>query len=185
MAGSNPITYDEMKQLIYEQGQMLGGVIKSSGGSSFLGKLNPQGAIDGFIGVTTGVSSALSSTIKGNLDLTTALELSRDVISKFDNAGKLINGTFIKLLETGVQLNEGLGKTSETGLYFGNNLTQVSKSINETRMGFDQFLNFMIKNSSAIAGLGPTVDKAAINFSKVKSSKASILNQIALVLNLK
>ncbi len=173
------ISRDEMRLLLREQAEMLAGLVRSGGGGSggvasgMLSSFNSAPLISGFVNTTTSFTSGVSEIIKGNAGLQGALDLTRGFLLKFGEPGRLLAGTFLKVVETGVFLNDGLRKTGENGLYFNNNIFQLARSVNETRMSFDQFLTFMSKNSMAIAGLGPTAGQAAINFTKAANDIAN------------
>lgn len=166
------ITKDEMRLLLREQAELFanfsraGGNAGAGGASGMLSAFNSVPLVSGMVNTSTAFTSSASDLIKGNAGLQGALDITRNVLLKFGPPGQFLAGTFLKIVETGYQLNEGLKKTGESGLFFNNNIFQLAKSINQTQMSFDQFMVFMPKNAMAIAGMGESANKAGIAFTK-------------------
>lgn len=165
-----PLTEEGLERILRNNARATGSAF---GGSDVGSKFSLQPAVDLFQEGASGMTAALSKVALGNMNLAAAFDITRNVLYKLGEPGKLFANTILTLVETGNQLNDNLKKTAQSGFYFGNDLAKFSESINFSRLGLEGFTQVLANNSRQLIVLRDRELDAGRNFAGLLNNMAS------------
>ncbi len=174
---ATPLTEEGLERILMRTNRMspAGGTAAGMSSSILeeLKKTNLTPAAQLFVDTAGGMTNALSKLITGNANLTSAFEVTRSLLNRLGLPGQLFADTVLRLVETGNELNNALKKTSQSGMYFGNNLAAFSEAVNFSRLGLEGFTQVLSANSRQLSILRDREFDAGQKF-------AGVLNNMAL-----
>lgn len=137
-----------------------GGGSSGGGGGSNLGSFSLK---DILTDATKGVANGMDSLFRGSMDASKALSMMTSTLNIVPFVGKLSGG----IQQFGEALIDANAKKNEAGKYgadFNNNLLAFNEKVSGAGLTLDQYTSILRDNSTALAGLGATSNKAQSNF---------------------
>lgn len=159
---------DETNRLLGQLVRGGGGFGGSSGGSGgVLGSLGGSGLSKSFGLVSEAASGLLggfNSLLRGTMNSTQALDMMSSSISKIPLIGGAMGDTLKVAGQAMIDTNSVMKETGKYGANFNSNVGDFSEKIAGVGLTQQQYANIVKENSTALNGLGSTVNTSQQNF---------------------
>lgn len=157
MAG-DPVTYEQMRDLLREQA----GIIKGSGGASAASSGGGGGAaLGGAIDRTVGGLGALAT---GTANTKDVINATADVLGKFGVAGQATGKMVSTFGGAVVDVNNTLKETGKYGVNFGQNLGEANKAVIQAQYTMPEFQEMIRSSGKSLAGVAGGQNESAKQF---------------------
>lgn len=164
MAAGTPLTAEEFEKILRNNSRNVG---PGGLGSSIMKGPDLNPVLDALSAGLGGLTNVFAKTATGNLNLSSTVEIAKNVFYKLGPVGQIFNDTVIRMVETGIQLNDSLKRTSQSGFYFGNDLAKFSQAVNQSRLGLEGFVQLITANSRQLIILGDRQVDAGSRFGEL------------------
>ncbi len=164
MAAGTPLTAEEFEKILRNNSRNVG---PGGLGSSIIKGPDLNPVLDALSSGLGGLTNVFAKTATGNLNLSSTVEIAKNVFYKLGPVGQIFNDTVVRMVETGIQLNDSLKRTSQSGFYFGNDLAKFSQAVNQSRLGLEGFVQLITANSRQLIILGDRQVDAGSRFGEL------------------
>lgn len=159
---ADPVSYDQMRELLREQATMIrGGGGAGGGGGGASGGGFSGGAV---VGAASGVIDVFGKLATGTASAKDMLGVATNVISSFGGAGQIAGkalGTFGGAV---LDVNNTLKETGKYGVSFGQNLGEANKAILQAQLTMPEFQDMVRSSGKSFAGLAGGQNESAKAF---------------------
>lgn len=164
---AEPVTYEQMRDIMREfagnlRPNVSPGGVGGAGISGVLSNLVPSLGL-----LNTAASNAtdgLNAVWKGTANLNTALNATSGVLGQIPGVGQSLSKVVSTVGEAALSTNKNMNDAGKYGANFGNSLSNYDIAVKGARMTQEQYTEMVAKNSTALNGLGSTVNRSQANF---------------------
>lgn len=162
---SEPVTYEQMRDLLREQATLISGARPQSTPSSSGGsKTSKIPDFEFFNKSLTQFAEGARMLADGTVKAGNAMGVAASLIDKIPGLGKGLSGAFKEVGDYAIKTNSSLNEVSKSGISFGGNLGEYASQVRGARLTNQEFEDQVRKNAAAIGGTGSTMDRAAKNY---------------------
>ena len=157
---NEPISKEDMRQLLNQQAQMLAGLIRSNtkdGNTSYTPPTyNPydyssSGSL--FKTATTGIISDLGKLGAGTYDVSAVLKDATGIVSHFGTAGRIAAQVLGQVGDGAISINLAMQETARYGMSFGLNIAGFNEAILKAGLTVPEFVGIVQQSSRQLTGL--------------------------------
>ena len=157
---NEPISKEDMQQLLKQQAQMLAGLIRSNtkdGNTSYTPPTydpydyRSSGSL--FKNATTGIISDLGKLGAGTYDVSAVLKDATGFVSRFGTAGQIAAQVLGQVGDGAISINLAMQETARYGMSFGLNIAGFNEAILKAGLTVPEFVGIVQQSSRQLTGL--------------------------------